>query len=154
MIYPFSPCFLKRPFGILKNQHTGFPRKQISTGMIIDESNPPHDLIENRHDWLQEREVQNELRQMTRKCIDLKIKLTEEQSHVEELANRTGPFMRKALSQEVIKLRRDNDSLIYSLKAASLKLQEVGNSKIIYSLCYYCAHSHRILPLNNVGTSC
>jgi len=105
-----------------------FPKKQISAGMILNE-NTSNDTTEflgiGKHDWYQQMELQNELRRVTRKCIDLKVKLIEEEAHVQELVNRSGPFYRKSVSQEIIKLRRDNDNLMHSLKAAGLKVNEV-----------------------------
>ena len=119
--------FQQNLFGSLQNVGKKQSQQQIHSDLSKSESATRISRTSEPKptNWLNQAEIQNELRQMTRQCIELKLRLSEEQSHVESLANRTGPLMRKGLSQEVVRLRRENEILQNDLRAAAWKLQEV-----------------------------
>ena len=115
-------------------QNAGGVLKKLSTPPQMDECEVEIDITMKSVspkpiDW-DRAEEENEKNEMTRKLLEYKLKLTEEQSHVDLLSNRSGPLLRKNLSQEVIKLRREKSSLQNDLRASACKLQEVSSLNI------------------------
>lgn len=74
--------------------------------------------------------LQHDLRQVTNKCIELQVLLNEERERIGTILGRNKSLSVKNLTQEVISLRKELDVMKHNAKAATWKLQEVGNHAV------------------------
>mmetsp|Transcript_25761 Transcript_25761/g.74525 ORF Transcript_25761/g.74525 Transcript_25761/m.74525 type:complete len:1189 (+) Transcript_25761:89-3655(+) len=71
------------------------------------------------------KKLQQDLRQMTNKCIELQVLLNEERERIGTIVGRNKSLNVKNLTQEVFSLRKELDVMKHNAKAATWKLQEL-----------------------------
>jgi len=76
----------------------------------------------------QTKKLQHDLRQMTKKCIELQVLLNEERERISTLIGRNKSLNIKNLTQEVFSLRKELGVMRHNAKAATWKLQEVSQT--------------------------
>ena len=72
------------------------------------------------------KKLQQDLRQMTNKCIELQVLLNEERERIGTIVGRNKSLNVKNLTQEVFSLRKELDVTKHNAKAATWKLKEVS----------------------------
>jgi hypothetical protein len=75
---------------------------------------------------MREKDYENELMQMSQRCIELQMALNEERAVVDALTNKSGGLSKKRLAQDAISLRQQVEKKTASLTAIAWKMNELN----------------------------